>query len=163
MKGVKRKRRNMHKPEDIARAAERKQKAWQLRMAGASYQQIGKEVGVAWQTARKYIVERLEALDPRDPNETKQMRREETERLNDALLKLAHQIQAGDTTAIARLISICERKSKLWGLDAPVKIDGDAALTKIQLVIGKGAVTPSADGTKPLSLSDILANEEKEP
>lgn len=162
MQGVKRKRRNTHSPADIARAAERKGKAWQLRMAGASYQQIGDELGIAWQTARKYIVERLEALDPKDPNETKQMRREETARLDGDLLAMARARQVGDPTAIARAVSISARKAAMWGLDAPTKVEGDGSLMGIQLVISKGAVVTTPDGKKQRSLSDILAEGEKE-
>ena len=123
MQGVKRKRkRNTHSPADIARAAERKQKTWQLKMAGATFRQIGIEVGVAWQTARKYYIERLNEIDPHDPDETNQKRREETARLDGDLLALARARQAGDVPAVRTAVSISARKAAMWGLDAPVKV-----------------------------------------
>ena len=123
----KRKRRNPNSLAVQARAAERKQKVWQLKMAGASYRQIGAEVGIAWQTARIYVVERLKELDPHDPEETAQMRREESARLDGYLLNLARGIQAGDTAAIQAAIKISDRKAALWSMNGPVKMaDTDA-------------------------------------
>ena len=162
MRGVKRKRKNTNPPEVIARAAERKGKAWQLRMAGASYHQIGQEIGVAWQTARKYIIERLTELDPRDPDETAQMRREESARLDTYFLALARGVQAGDPSAVQAAIKISNRKAALWSLDGPVKMadtdsqgrdkvydDGrsdDELLSKVERILAFHRRKAEADG-----------------
>lgn len=107
----------------MARAAERHARAWQLRLAGASFVQIGKELGVSRQRAQKYIRERQDELAAVEVECAKQMRVEETERLNGYLLNLARAIQVGDVTAIRTAVTISARKAALWSLDGPTKVE----------------------------------------
>lgn len=98
----------------------RRMKALELRLAGASYRQIGAELGVHYSSAwhdvdimlREYAKEPTEAI-----------RNAEMGRLD--RLMLAHWPAAirGDVKATQQVLAIMDRRARLLGLDSPQKVD----------------------------------------
>jgi hypothetical protein len=94
-----------------------------MRVAGHSFVGISKltpeHLGyrIAPSTVAKFF---YSDLDRFEADGVERMRKVENERLDYYLTKLAGAINAGDEKAIARAVSISERRAKLNGLDAPV-------------------------------------------
>lgn len=103
-------------------AAERAKQAVSLRIAGATFAQIGERLGVSTQAAHKMVVKHLE--------ETRRLTAESAEQLRDMELKRLDAMQAalwpdamrGDEQKVDRVVRIMARRAKLLGLDAPDKI-----------------------------------------
>ena len=100
-------------------AAERAKQAVSLRIAGATFAQIGERLGVSTQAAHKMVVKHLE--------ETRRLTAESAEQLRDMELKRLDAMQAalwpdamrGDEQKVDRVIRIMGRRAALLGLDAP--------------------------------------------
>ena len=120
-------------------------RALDLRVAGLSLAQIGRELGVDESTACRYVKDALADLAKRNDGNAETLRALELERL-DKLQRTAERILAknhvvvsgktimydGDTklvddgpvlAAIDRLVRIAESRRKLMGIDAPAKIE----------------------------------------
>ncbi len=102
-----------------AKAKERIPKALEFAIAGASYRQIGRELGVSHQTAYRYVQGALGELDALKVQCAERLRELELKRLDRATLAVWPQVRAGDTQAIRAYVAISERRSKLAGIDAP--------------------------------------------
>ncbi|MFA5379909.1 MAG: hypothetical protein WC455_29385, partial [Dehalococcoidia bacterium] len=116
-------------------AAERRPQALQLRIAGASYRAIGKQLGTSGVQAFRDVEYELKLLAEESKEEAERVRQLETERLDALLLALwprakggriqngagEYEVIAPDQGAVDRILRIMERRSKLMGLDAPVK------------------------------------------
>lgn len=102
-------------------AAERAKQAVNLRIAGATFAQIGERIGVSTQAAHKMVVKHLD--------ETRRLTAESAEQLRDMELKRLDAMQAalwpdamrGDEQKVDRVIRIMGRRAALLGLDAPAK------------------------------------------
>lgn len=103
--------------------AERRNRAYELRIAGLTYRQIGRELGVSHVTAFTYVKEELDALREECRELAETYRDMELERLDHAQKAIYAGVLKGDLGSIDRLLRIQERRSKLLGLDAPVKQD----------------------------------------
>jgi hypothetical protein len=110
-------------------AAERRAKAWEMRLAGATLEQIGVELGVTKQAAHGLLKRTLADLDKLNLDAAEQQRRIEDERLEKRHVRILALLQAyasePDVVAKldARLDAISSAKRKLWGLDAPTRTD----------------------------------------
>ena len=100
-------------------AVERARQALELRIAGATFDQIAVQLGYA-SKAGAYLAVKA-ALDRVPAAEVAEYRRLNLERLNRLRLHNQPGIQAGETGAMHMEISIQEREAKYLGLDAPVK------------------------------------------
>lgn len=123
-------------------------KALQLRKAGATLEQIGKELGgLTRSRAHQIINDGLEELNETCHSEAGVLRRLEAERLDSMLLSLwpnRASPRVADT-----ILRLSERRAKLYGLDAPTKVasttpDGDLPEPPkdIQIIL----VKPKSDG-----------------
>ena len=103
-----------------AKAEARRIQALDLRLAGASYRQIGDTLGVSHVQAIRDVATMIKeyATEPAD-----QVRKAEAARLDK--LMLAHWPQAikGDVRATTMVLQIMDRRARLLGLNAPQKID----------------------------------------
>src|SRR5699024_8410222 len=99
--------------------AERKKNAVELRLAGASYRDIGNALGCSTVTAMNDCKEALAEIPMQQADE---MRTVELSRLD--LLQRAVWGKAikGDLQAVDRALKIIDRRAKLLGLDAPQQV-----------------------------------------
>ena len=103
-------------------AAERALKALELRKAGATFRRIGQELGCSEQRAHQIVTRELTRLNKDRAEEASQARRLELERLDALSTPLyAKAIRGGEERAVEAYLKLMERRSRLLGLDAPVK------------------------------------------
>ncbi|HEX8859791.1 MAG TPA: helix-turn-helix domain-containing protein [Actinomycetes bacterium] len=99
-------------------ARQREARALQLRQAGATYAQIGRQLGVCESRAWR-IVQRALRRVVADPLE--ELRRLETLRLDALQLAIWPKAMAGNLLAVDRVLAIMARRARLLGLDAPAQ------------------------------------------
>ena len=111
-----------------AQANARGLKALDLRLSGASYRQIGQQLGVSHVQAFRDVQRVLREVVS-EPAEA--VRRVELARL-DRLMR-AHWSAAieGDTKATAMVLQIMDRRARYLGLDSPQKIDLTASIREM--------------------------------
>lgn len=95
---------------------EQKNKAYELRLAGKSYREIGRIMGIGHGTAERWVKEVCDLVVL--PN-VEQVRKQEVDRLMRYLDKLDMRIEEGDDKAIGLAIKISERLTKMLGVDMP--------------------------------------------
>lgn len=108
--------------------AERRQKAISLRKAGASFQAIASKLSQEYgeKYSRVHAFKDVDAcltdIKELTTHDAEELRTLELERYDNYLLSLGPKIQQGNERAIATAIQISDRRCKLLGLDAPVKV-----------------------------------------
>jgi len=113
----------MPSKEDAAQVGERRQLAFELRKAGTSYRNIGRQLGITHTSAKRYVDCILDALHAASLDSAERYRSLQLERLNDMLFALWPAVKRGDTASIREARGIMEREAKLMGLDAPERMD----------------------------------------
>ncbi len=101
--------------------------ALQLRKAGASFEQVAKACGYANAGGAFKAVKTALKKTLQEPADD--LRKLELARLDEAQAAIWAKVKNGDLKAIDRLLRISERRSKLLGLDAPVKLEGEVTHT----------------------------------
>lgn len=104
---------------DAAVIAERRVRALQYRLAGASYRKIAKELQVSVETAWSDVQAELRALRDIAVQDAEELRELELQRLDEWTLHLTAKAREGDPRAIQTLVRIQERRARLTGIDAP--------------------------------------------
>lgn len=108
---------------DTADKLNKEIKALEYRRAGYTYDQIAKALQFkAGTTARTYV---QKAMQRAVQEGTDELREIEAHRLDTAQAAIWQNVINGDVTAVNALIRIMERRSKLLGLDAPVRAEVD--------------------------------------
>lgn len=105
-------------PERVA-AAQHERDAVAMRLAGATFRQIGEKIGVHESSAAKMVkrvMARTRAVADEDAEE---LRRVESERLDAMQLAVWPQATKGHLGAVDRVLRIMQRRASLFGLDAP--------------------------------------------
>lgn len=103
-------------------AAQRQRDAVQLRIAGASLQQIAERVGYAHASgAHQAITAALRQMLPEQ--ERADARRLELAKLDRLEMAAWPQALAGDDRAAGTILRCIDRRAKLLGLDAPAQLD----------------------------------------
>ncbi|MCL5942763.1 MAG: hypothetical protein M1325_04475 [Actinobacteria bacterium] len=103
-----------------ALARKREADALELRLGGATYEQIAARLGYKNRSgALRAVLRSLDRLI--EPQEVEQLRRLELERLDRLLLGIWYSAVHGEAQAIDRVLKILERRARLLGLDAPVR------------------------------------------
>lgn len=98
-------------------------KALELRKAGATPAQIGRELKISPDAVRRIINDALaELYDPR-VHAIDALKRLDDYRLEGYLLALAPAIGAGDVQAIKAAVAILDRRAKMWGYDSATKLN----------------------------------------
>lgn len=95
--------------------------AFQLRLRGLSYREIGRQLGVTEQRVHQIIQKELKILTERLNSNVEELRTIEDERLNVMLRALMPKAVRGEEAAIDRVLRIMDRRAKFYGLDTPVK------------------------------------------
>jgi transcriptional regulator with XRE-family HTH domain len=94
--------------------------AFDMRLAGHTQQAIAERLGRDRSTISRWLqVEINNLIIPR----VEELRRVETERMDSYLRALEEGIVKGDVKAINAALRVSERRARLLGLDAPVKIE----------------------------------------
>jgi hypothetical protein len=114
--------------------AERWAKALSLRKAGASYDQIARQLGYADASGAYLAVQKALLATIQEPAD--ELRQMEIERLDMICLAIVAEVKKGHLGAIDRWLKVSERRAKLLGLDAPQKVaattpDGTAEATSL--------------------------------
>lgn len=91
-----------------------------LRAAGLTYRQIGETLGIDYGWARELVIR---ALDEAKYEAADVMRTEEGDRLNRLQRAVWQDALNGNLRAIDRVLKIMERRARLFGLDAPQRVD----------------------------------------
>jgi hypothetical protein len=114
----------------------RRLEALDLRKAGFSYAAIGNRLQVSGEQARLDVMAALKQLSEHQDTETAEYRSLELERLDRMLVSVWSDALKGHLGAIDRVLKISERRSRLMGLDAPVKQEhsGNVGVTWRDLV-----------------------------
>jgi hypothetical protein len=101
------------------RAAERREKAVELRLAGATYRGLAKVLGVSLVQIQRDLTQAMAELAERTCTEAEKLRAVESERLYKMIGYSWKAAQQGDQRSIANIVRISESLRRLWGLDAP--------------------------------------------
>jgi hypothetical protein len=115
----------------IVNAAANRREAVKLRIQRATYEAIGKKLGVSKAMAYKYVMEALNENAKLAQGEAAHLVAMESERLDilarEAFAVMAHEREAQNTQGVIRAIEaqlkIHERWCRLRGIDAPVKAE----------------------------------------
>jgi transposase len=95
---------------------DRKNQAYELRLSGKTYREIGRILGIGHGTAERWCKEYME--DVKLPL-VDEIRKQEVDRLLRYLDRLDIRIEEGDDKAISLAIKISERLCKMLGADMP--------------------------------------------
>ena len=106
---------------DRVQAREREVKALELRKAGASYQQIGDQIGVSKQACHKMVTRVLGELVALAAESAEEVRRLEIDRMDAMMVGLWDKARRGHEGAVDRVLRIMTRRAALLGLDMPTR------------------------------------------
>lgn len=112
---------------------DRKNRAYELRIQGRTYREIGTALGIGHGTAERWCKDWMETVSLPLIDE---VRKQEVDRLTRYLDRLDSQIDDGDDKAINLAIKISESLRKLLGADAPtVSVVEKKEVTQLDLDI----------------------------
>lgn len=103
-------------------ALQRQQQAVELRRAGRSYREIACQVGIGVASAHRLVGAAIAEARTTVQEDVVELRALELSRLDGLLGTLWPKARQGDLQAVDRVLRIMERRAKLLGLDAPVKV-----------------------------------------
>jgi len=99
------------------RATERQTEAMELRKGGATYDQIGRALGITRQGAHKLVQGGMKRLIAQTTEDAIVVREMELQRLDAMLLGLWPSAKRGDAKAVDRVLRIMERRARYLGID----------------------------------------------
>ena len=112
------------------RMAARRERAWSLRLAGASIRRIANELGAAVSTVHADLEFELKALREKSASDATAARELELHRLDQVVLRASLRLSSNDWfKASMILLRAIEMRAKLLGLEAPTRIDVSGSLT----------------------------------
>lgn len=133
-------------------AAERQRKALEARKAGATYDQIARQLNYgSTSAAHKAVMTALRKTIQEPADELRQL---ELTRLDALLIPVWGQAMKGSLPAIDRAIRIMERRAKLLGLDAPLKFDLAEIVKQVAEELG---LTPDESAETLTDVMGLLA------
>lgn len=139
------------------RATQRQLEAIQYRIAGLSYEAIGKRLGISGVSVAKLIKRALQTYYSRIGEEIEVLRRIELERLDVAQSAIWNGVVNGDLEAIDKFLRISARRSALLGLDSPQKQE---MRNKIEIEAFDYASAIAAITTRPVEDSNTSSQDE---
>jgi DNA-directed RNA polymerase subunit K/omega len=141
-----------------ARKLKHQAQALDLRRAGHSYAAISGKLGISKSSAHQLVQESLEDARRQIAASADELRSEEIARLDGMLAKLYPKAARGDVAAVDRVLRIGERRAKLLGLEAPVRIE-TSGVDGNPIEIASASIDPSKLSTEVLrALLDARVN-----
>lgn len=133
--------------EDAARLAVQEQ-ALELRIAGASFRAIAKQLGIGLRQAYELVSDGLAALKDDRDDAAERLRALEVERCDRMTLALGRKVVNGEERAVRAAVAVMDRRAKLLGLDAPVKVEhSDGGLVdRLNAARKRAPMPPASDG-----------------
>ena len=130
----------------------RQYQAYKMRLAGASYDDIGRTLKISRKTASRDCAAVHAELKADIVEDIDTIRAQQLARLDIALFAIMPDVKKGRLLAVDRLLAIEDRRSKLLGLDAAKKLeltgkDGGAIETQSQVNI-RERLTPEEAAQK---------------
>ena len=110
-------------------AIERRSQALQLRLQGLSLRQIGTALGVSASQVGRDLEAVISEKQTKALSEIELSLELELQRLDYYLERLSSAIDEGDCKAISVAVKISERRAKLLGLDAPIRLQVESEVT----------------------------------
>lgn len=109
-----------------AETIERERQVVSLRTHGYTYQQISDELGLAGAGSAYGVYKRvMQRVIAETQEEAEEMRRAMVERMDNAMVAIYERVKEGDLDAIATMLRLDAQRSKLYGLDAPSKVEAN--------------------------------------
>ena len=103
-------------------ALQRQQQAVELRRSGRSYREIARQVGIGVASAHRLVAGAMADVRSAVAEDIVELRALELSRLDGLTVALWPKARRGELPAVDRVLKIMERRAKLLGLDAPVKV-----------------------------------------
>lgn len=103
-------------------ARQRRQQAIALRVEGNTFDQIAAALGCTRSAAWKMVQREIDEIVRDTRADAAELRALELARLDDAQRAIWDRVEDGHLPSIDRLLRISERRAKLLGLDAPMRI-----------------------------------------
>lgn len=103
-------------------ALQRQQQAVELRRSGRSYREIAHAVGISVASAHRLVGTAIAEARTTVREDVVELRALELSRLDGLMVALWPKARRGELSAVDRVLKIMERRAKLLGLDAPVKL-----------------------------------------
>lgn len=108
-------------------------RAYELRLRGRSWRQIGSELGIGHETARRWVQAHMENVTLPLVEE---VRKQEVDRLMRYLDRLEERIDDADDKAMGLALKISERLCKMLGADMPTQVQVEKTeVTQVDLAI----------------------------
>lgn len=123
-------------------AAERREKAVAMRIGGATYEQIGKHLGVTKATVYRTILEALKQNAAQVAESAAELREIEAQRLDALQAALWSDAMKGDEQKVDRILRVMARRAALFGLDAPTKQEVVAKVETVEAYDYNAAIAP---------------------
>jgi DNA-binding CsgD family transcriptional regulator len=101
----------------------RERQALDLRLKGFDYEEIGRKLKISGAGAYKILMRVLDRWKEEFAEKIPQVRQVEIQRCDMMLRALGKGIKQGDTKSIQTALKVAERRARLLGLDAPVKVN----------------------------------------
>lgn len=111
-------------PGEAERILDRRVHVFELRMAGHSYRDIGRMLGIAPSTVCKDIAAETALRTAQKDAAAEDYRALDLERIDVAVQGLMPMARAGEPKSVMALMRTLDRRAKLLGLDAPTKLAG---------------------------------------
>lgn len=104
----------------LANAAEKRARALQLRIGGATYDQIAQQVGFSGRGgAYRAVAQALRDIPREAADELRQL---ELERFDTIQIRLMQKLGQGDLTVVPNLLRLAEQRARLLGLNKPEQL-----------------------------------------
>lgn len=107
----------------MAMKLERQEQALLLRRSGLAFSAIGQRLGISKSRAHALVQLGMDSAREQILTQSDELRIEEISRLDGMLATVYEKAAAGDLQAVDRVLKIGERRAKLLGLEAPVRIE----------------------------------------
>lgn len=106
-----------------ARRLDRQNKALELRRMGLGYTAIAQQIGIGKSQAHRLVVAGLADAAAKVSASADELRTEDVDRLDALLGSIWSRARKGEVAAVDRVLKILERRAKLLGIEAPVRIE----------------------------------------
>lgn len=117
---------SINSPVPIDEVLRKEKKVLEYRRAGMTFPVIAERVGYASHAGARAAYWRAMKRTLQEPAD--EIRQTEIDRLDRLQLAMWPKAMQGDSTAVATILRIMERRAKLLGLDMPVKIEQDVTV-----------------------------------